>query len=354
MNAGEGRDHGDGMGRAELLREILAARAEAVPISPDALGTIRARVGRDTRRRRGLAVGFSALATGAAAAVTAVVLSLGSAVPVVPASSTPGPTKPVPTTPVPTTPAPTTGPTTTTPPGLAALPIYLVGTVDGRDVLFREFHSAPGGDLPVRIRGALTDMIDGSPADPDYRTAWPAGAQVRGVRVQGDAIIVDLTVPAETPAQPALALQQLVHTATAVAASSGEPGLTSVRVLVDGASVARLWGVATSEPMVRESSAEILARVWLSSPQHGAVVGRTFHVQIVGTVYEATAVVRVRDAGGGVVRDETVTLDNGAPSRGEVRVSLTLAPGTYTLEAFYYSAKDGSVQGLDDHTIKVR
>jgi hypothetical protein len=58
---------------------------------------------------------------------------------------------------------------------------------------------------------------------------------------------------------------------------------------------------------------------------------------------------------GDVVIDERVlTLSIGAPARGEAKLTLTLAPGEYTLEAYTISAADGSVQHLDDHVVTVR
>lgn len=65
------------------------------------------------------------------------------------------------------------------------------------------------------------------------------------------------------------------------------------------------------------------------------------------------AYLRVRDANGTIVDERHVTLSIGAPARGEALLELTLAPGRYTVEAFYYSAADGSIQGIGDHEITV-
>jgi hypothetical protein len=111
--------------------------------------------------------------------------------------------------------------------------------------------------------------------------------------------------------------------------------------------------VAIDSVLTRGPSIDLQAPVWLISPQQGDTVGRDFQVRLDGAVFEATAHLRVRDAGGNVVYDQYVMLSIAAPARGQGSVDLTLPPGRYTLEAFYLSAMDGSVQAMDDHDITV-
>jgi hypothetical protein len=152
----------------------------------------------------------------------------------------------------------------------------------------------------------------------------------------------------------ALAVQQLVWTVTAVAADVRTP-LTGVRVLFDGRQLGEVWGhVEVGGVLTRAPALTTLARVWLISPQHGDTVARTFTVHLDGAVPEATVQLWVRDGAGTVVGRHTITLDAGGPARGQALTSLTLPPGRYTLEAFYTSLDDGSVQSLDDHEITVR
>ena len=54
-----------------------------------------------------------------------------------------------------------------------------------------------------------------------------------------------------------------------------------------------------------------------------------------------------------LVDEDFATLSDGAPARGQATLQLTLAPGRYTLEAFYFSPADGSIQAMDDHEITV-
>jgi hypothetical protein len=190
----------------------------------------------------------------------------------------------------------------------------------------------------------------GTARDPDYSSPWPAGTRIRDVRISGDTVIVDLamTSAGQADQQTArIAVQQLVWTATAV---SGKPG---VRLLVDGASVSTLWGSVPVGGVLRRAPAQdTLALVWLISPQDGDRVGRTLTVHLYGSVFEATISLRVRQ-GSRIVTEQPVTVDAGPPAFGEATVTLTLAPGRYVLEAYEASARDGSVQHLDDHDVTV-
>lgn len=357
----------------EMLRRVLEDEAARVEVQPDALATIRERI--RTRRpwwspRPGHAIGWGAL-TAAAATAAAVAIGVATSGPpqrVPPpqvGATSPG-AAPTASAPAPTASAP--APTDTAPPGASAtagappgtgmakatVAVYYLGNDRGRPRLYREFHAIPVGDgsAAAKTRAAVTQMLDGrTAADPDYASGWPASATVRQVRTTGDTVTVDLTgaaVSGATGEEATLAVQQLVWTATA---TSGKPG---VRLLLDGAPAGRLWGqVDVSGTLRRAPAADVLGLVWLVSPQHGATVGRTFEVHIAGIVFEATAHLRVRQ-GSRTVSDQVVTLSTGAPAQGERKVSLTLAPGTYTLEAYEISPADGSEQHLDDHVITVR
>lgn len=237
---------------------------------------------------------------------------------------------------------------------MATVAVYYQSSDRGTPRLYREFHRLPVGDgsAAARVTAAVREMLDGRTAnDPDYASAWPASATVRGVQVDGGTARVDLSgaaVNGAGAAEARLAVQQLVWTATAVT------GVAGVQVRLDGAPVDRLWGqVDTSGTLRRASAADVIGLVWLVSPQHGSTVGQTFQVHVAGIVFEATAQLRVRQ-GTRVVAERVLTLSSGAPAQGEIRLNLTLPPGTYVLEAYEISARDGSEQHLDDHTITVR
>lgn len=344
------------MNLEERLRQALSSHAERVDVAQDALASIRTRVDRSIRLQRRLTMSLAAIATSAAASVTAVLVGLGACTPPsVP--PTPADTSTV------TTPAPSDSATLEPAPTSASVPAYFVAEVRFRPVLYREFRtvSLPDAGLPARIRAALALSLAGEALDSDYGTAWPATASVRSVSVDSGVAVVDLGGARQNSVGSEYAyaaIQQLVWTVTAVAADFGAP-LSGVRLRFDGQTLAELWGHVggLDRPLTRADAMATLAPVWLISPQQGDTVGHTISVHVNGTVFEATMVVLVRNATGAELVRKSVLLDAGPPARGEARVSISLpasAPaGSYTIEAFFLSAADGSVQGMDDHVVTV-
>ncbi|BCB89101.1 GerMN domain-containing protein [Phytohabitans suffuscus] len=328
----------------DVLRRVLEAEAAKVEVRPDALAAIRAR----TARRWGRWLPFGAIAFTAATATAATLVVVALVARPAPDRGAPDPgavTAPT-TTPTPATSAPPTSAPAVPPPSgssassgtsVTSLAVYYVGDDGGEPRLYREFHRLPAGSSPAeKARAAVTGMLaQESAEDPDYTSAWPAGTRVRDLTVDGSTATVDLT--AAPPDD--LAAQQLVWTVAAVL--GGDP---RVRLRHDGRDV----GTLRKAPAL-----DTLGALWLIEPRHGAVVARTFEVHAAGAVFEATCRLTVRK-GRTVVTEKTITLSAGAPARGEARITLTLAPGTYVLELYALSAADGSVQHLDDHTVTVR
>jgi hypothetical protein len=242
----------------------------------------------------------------------------------------------------------------------ATVPVYYLGDeriwreedlqpVD-RIRLYREFHRVPAGDGSdqAKTAAAITAMlVEGSAFDPDYFTGWPEAASVREVSIDGDSVTVDLSgaatnsVGAEAAQQ---AVQQLVWTATAAS------GKTGVRLLLDGEPVSELWGhVSVDGVLKRAAPLGTIALTWLIDPQHGATVPTTFTVHVSGAPYESTMYLRVRQG------DQTVsrTFVNLSDLWGEAKTTMTLPPGTYTIEAYGESAIGVGTSALDDHTFTV-
>ncbi len=333
----------------DKLRHSFEAATQRVEPAAGGLDAIRQRIAQRRRGKRRIAMGLASIASAVVTTATAVVVATASCAP----SPTPSPSVP----PGGTSSAPTASPTSG--PGITdGLPVYYLGTHGARTVLYREFRplTLPEDTLTARISAAVTEMLRDDAADPDYRSLWPAGATVRGVRIEGSVAVVDLggaatnSVGAEAAE---LTVQQLIWTVTAVAADAGSP-LNGIRLQIDGSSPAELWGhVGIGGVLRRGDATAVQAPVWLVSPQQGDTVGRTFTVHIDGRVFEATAHLRVVRSDGTVVHDDFVMLSNGAPARGEAFVELTVPPGQYTVEAYYFSANDGSIQGMDDHDVTV-
>ncbi|MGI5237621.1 GerMN domain-containing protein [Dactylosporangium sp. CA-139066] len=305
----------------ERLRAALLARADEVETSPDALPRIRLRTARARRRGAWAMIGAAAaVATAIAAGAVVVADRRADHAPAPATSSSVRPEQSH-------TPAPSAR--------TVNLPVYF--THDGR--LYREFTPVTLADDTDRgrIRAAVERSLRGQAADPDYRTLWPAGVTVRDVGIDGATVTVDLDGVGDPPSD--LALQQLVYTVSAVST------YTSIRK-ADGVRV--LGRTLHQAPM-----ADVQAPVWVIEPAQGAVVGKTFTVYVAGIVWEGTVHVRVRDAGGGVVFEQVVQLSAGAPALGEARVPVTLGSGKYTVESFFISPKDSSVQWVDDHEFSV-
>lgn len=231
--------------------------------------------------------------------------------------------------------------------------VYYVLTAEGRGPrLAREFHKTTlqDGSVPAQVRAAVTEMLSRNAVDPDYRNLWPPAARVANVSISGQTATVDLTgatVNSLGAEAAHIAVQQLVWTVTAV------PNLVDVSLRLDGRPANDLWGhVDVSKPLRRGSAVDVLAPVWLISPQHGDKVGREVTLHIAGIAFEATVNYEVR-LGTTVVKQGFVTLNNGAPQQGEAKQVVTLEPGEYVISAFLISAKDGAKQFHDDHTVVV-
>lgn len=114
---------------------------------------------------------------------------------------------------------------------LAAMPIYYLGDVGNSIRLFREFRTIEEIDADP-IRSALWAMMDPGfhPLDADFSSPW-LPPQRMDVSRNGDTLTVDVGSAAFGGAvgseSAELAVQQLIYTATAVAASTGAPSASS-------------------------------------------------------------------------------------------------------------------------------
>jgi hypothetical protein len=217
----------------------------------------------------------------------------------------------------------------------ATLPAYYVRDTPQGLRLTREFQSVdvPDGPRTEAVRLALT----GGSLDPDYRTGWPAGSDVRSVSVDGDVIVVDLTgVPRGRPGgmsaqQAELAVQQVVYTAQAVV----ERGRLPVQPRIEGGSTDSVLGVSTSEPLSNAPENDVLALVSVSSLSEGQTVRDRFVVSGIANSFEATVPWEVRQGDRVVARGFATAdgwMDKLYPWTTQVNVSK-LSPGTYTFAA---------------------
>lgn len=337
----------------ELLRGALMREAARVEPSGDGLRRIRETIESGPTRGRP-AVGpsmrpgrrwtpFLAAAGAVAVLATAGTLAVrdGAAPTAVPAASSPATAAPAPSggptgSPAPEPSGSPTGSGATSSPSGSTSPVYWLGSSKTRTLLYREWVPTQG----YSMQGAVEAMLGSSlPRDKDLSTPWrPAPVRVER---SGGVITVDLGAAAFANTNvgsevAALAVQQLVHTVTAVSNSPGVP----VRVLVDGAAGYQAWGVLElGEPVSRDPS--VIAPVWVIQPQEGETV-RAGQVVVkgVGTAFEGLLAWDVVDAAGKVV--ESGTASGGADIRPkEFEFTVQLPPGRYTLTIYQPDESDG-------------
>ncbi|WP_432512607.1 Gmad2 immunoglobulin-like domain-containing protein [Kineococcus sp. SYSU DK001] len=212
-----------------------------------------------------------------------------------------------------------TAPVQPLPSGAASVPVYWLGGQPAK--LFREYVAA--GDGANDATNALRAMLAGAPGDPDYSSPWSADPSAQ-VTASGGQLVVDLSpaAAAGTAADPAAALQQLVHTVTA-AAGSNDP----VVVRVDGATRPTLFGTPVPAELTRAPQADVQAPAWITRvvPGSGSVT-----VEGVGTAFEGTLLYTVTDAAGTeVARDAVQAGANG--TFGEFSFTARVPAGTYTV-----------------------
>lgn len=280
-----------------------------------------------------------------------------SASPTSPGTTTSAPTA-TPSTSAPGTGTPTPS-TTTTGSTLRSIPVYYLGESRRAVRLFREFRTVPDTGGPVA--SAVSAMTRLAPLDRDYSSPWRPARRV-AVSQRGSALTVDLSADAFSNTSvgseaAALAVQQLVHTATAAAARTGTPAST-VTITRDGRA-ADAWGVVRiGTPTRRAPMADVQAHAWVVSPQQGEAVpaGRVSFTGF-GTSFEATFSWAVRTETGSVVARGSAMGGTGTGGFGTVPFSATLTRGTYvvTLSTDDPSGgAEGSGPATDDKTFTVR
>jgi germination protein M len=212
------------------------------------------------------------------------------------------------------------------------LAVYYLRTYKGRRYLAPEWHPVPY--TRAVAAAALGELLDGQPLCRGSRRPFPAGARLRGVRVEAGTATVELSgsaLPARSGARR-WPLQALVHTLAQFP--------TVQRVVVRA-------GGKPAGPLTRDPGLP-LAPIALAEPAPGALVkGGRLVVKGEASVYEGTVGLRLRDDRGQVMAQGHATAARGAPGRGPFAGSLSFtAPATshaWTLEAFEVSPEDGAI-----------
>ncbi|HSX67448.1 Gmad2 immunoglobulin-like domain-containing protein [Nocardioides sp.] len=221
--------------------------------------------------------------------------------------------------PTPSEPTDTSSPSPTStdraPGGTTAVPVYFAGETPRGLGLYREFIRVPEAD---RVVAAVAHaVLPEGPADPDYRSLWPASTDVTDVTFDGgpDGVItIDLADTAlhDRPAgmserEAQLAIEQLVYTAQGAA----KAGRVPVQFFLDGSHTDTVLGVPTSEPLANGPVLETLAHVNLTTPDEGMHTDSdTLEVSGVANSFEANVTVKLqRFEGTHVVFQDFITAE---------------------------------------------
>jgi hypothetical protein len=226
-----------------------------------------------------------------------------------------------------------------------AIPVYYLADVAGGPRLYREFHSLPILNGSPALT-AVTEMLRGTPVDPDYSSLWPTTVRVRSLTISGALATVDLTgFVAVGAAFEGASVQQLVYTVTAA-----EPSVTQVLLLVNGA-VPPSGHIIWSSPISRANALETQAFVWILAPTHGATVTSPVTVSVLGTGFEGNVPLKIYQGDKVVASTHVTTMMGGFA---QAQATFTLAPGTYEIRAYNDSGRDDSLQLWDTKSFTVR
>ncbi|GAB3245855.1 GerMN domain-containing protein [Arthrobacter pigmenti] len=225
----------------------------------------------------------------------------------------------------------------------AQTPVYWLGESAQSVYLYREFREAENRGDPITT--AISAMTTEQPLDDDYFNPWQPASSVAASISPDGVITVDISADAfSRPLDAGMArraVQQLVYTATAAAASSGlisQDEQIQVVILVDGHTGYRAFGQVTlGEPMVRDAS--LVAPVWVIDPQDGTVFkGHKVTINGRGTARDSTLGWEITAVGDTMSRPVaepmTGSVKLGQDHAGAFTFSVTLPKGNYELRIF--------------------
>ena len=242
-------------------------------------------------------------------------------------------------------------------------PVYWIGRSGGNIFLYREFRDVPEQENPVTR--ALRAMMSDKPLDPDFFTPWQNPGKLATSISGKDVITVDVSADAFNSNldadMAARAIQQLIYTATAAAASSGliDTGQQiRVRILVDGHTDYVAFGhVQLGALMTR--AAGLVAPVWIIDPQEDAEVpGGSIKITGRSTSPGSKLHWQILQAADGGSKTPFLTGETTAAAEqgqaGAFTLALTLPPGDYELRVGQAGSGGEPDRNEDTRTFTVR
>ncbi|HEY1157467.1 MAG TPA: GerMN domain-containing protein [Arthrobacter sp.] len=259
--------------------------------------------------------------------------------------------------------APSTSAPLETPQSANKAPVYWIGRSGANIFLYREFRDVPEQDNPVTR--ALRAMMSEKPLDPDFFTPWQnpdklatsiSGKDVITVDVSADAFNSNLDAD-----MAARAIQQLIYTATAAAASSGLIDTSQqirVRILVDGHTDYVAFGkIQLGALMTR--AAGLVAPVWIIDPQENTdVPGGSVKITGRSTSPGAKLHWQLLRAGDGGSKAPFLSGETTAGAEqgqaGAFTLALNLPPGDYELRVAQAGSGGEPDKNEDTRSFKVQ
>ena len=274
-----------------------------------------------------------------------------------PASIPPATAEPTPAgTPGPTSPAPSETPGGT-PTGTTVVRAYffLGSFVDNSGLVpvlrtIPETQGVGAAAMRALLEGPNDDEMGARPA---MYTTIPDGTRFLGLRIEGGIATVNLSREFEAGGGTASVLgrlAQVVYTLTQF------PTVEGVRFELDGVPVTVFSGegVVLDEPVGRADYTDQLPTVFVDRPAWGAQVGGQLRIVGLANVFEATFQVKLLDAGGRTLAEQSVMATCGTGCWGTFDATVPFSvsrEGWGTLQVYELSAMDGSVQNLTEYPI---
>jgi hypothetical protein len=213
--------------------------------------------------------------------------------------------------------------------------------------LYRTFNRINGRPAEEAVRLMTTQKPD----DPDYQSPW-TGAEVSSVTRSRDGVTVDFKeLPRRTlePALADLAVQQLVYTVQGALDDETVP----VQITEQGRPSSSLFGVDTRQPLGRAQASDVQALVWILSPTNGAKVSAPVTVTGMAAASEAQVDWRATN-----LRTKATARGYAVPKESAKFSSFEFTPkltaGTWLVEAYLISPKDGKITDTDSQLIFVK
>ncbi|MGO4256800.1 Gmad2 immunoglobulin-like domain-containing protein [Marmoricola sp. RAF53] len=221
-------------------------------------------------------------------------------------------------------------------------PVYFLGDTAAGPRLFSETRLLQT-DATDPTTGLAMDAanlaVAGDPADPDYRTAWPAGTEIRGMGgCSSDDCEIQITFAGRSvenrPAGmseevAALSVEQLVRTVQ-VAEDSHHRVFFAADTPDGTVRLDHVLGVDTTGTVTAGSDDDVLAPVQITGPANGEKTGRLVKVHGVAATFEANVVWEVLAGGDAVVKSGYTTARE-CCTLSEYGFNVELEPGTYTI-----------------------